>query len=84
MKLNNQKPIYPEAMRLARVQGVVALERIISPSGCVAGVKIRRSVAIPIDLAALQAVLNWRFSPAVLDGKPVPVRATLTVYFNLE
>jgi TonB family protein len=83
-KIHDQKPVYPEAMQQARVQGVVTIEGIISSSGCVAGAKIQRSVAIPLDLAALRAVLDWRFSPALLEGKPVPVIITVTVFFRLE
>jgi TonB family protein len=83
-KIHDQKPVYPEAMQQARVQGVVTIEGIISSSGCVVGAKIQRSVAMPLDLAALRAVLDWRFSPALLEGKPVPVIITVTVFFRLE
>ncbi len=32
-----------------------------------------------VDASALDAVCDWRFAPAMLDGKPVPVSYTLTV-----
>ncbi|MEN3338116.1 MAG: Gram-negative bacterial TonB protein C-terminal [Acidobacteriota bacterium] len=60
------------------------IDGIISSSGCFVAAKIRRSVAIPLDLAALQAVLDWRFSPALLEAKPVPVMVTVTVFFRFD
>jgi TonB family protein len=83
-KTKNVTPIYPQSMQTNRVEGVVVIEATISASGCVTGAKVRRSVAIPLDLAALQAVLGWRFTPTLLDEKPVPVIMTVTVNFRLQ
>lgn len=71
-------------MQTNRVQGQVTIEATISPSGCVADAKVTRSVEIPLDLAALRAVLRWRFTPTLLDEKPVPVIMTVTVNFTLQ
>jgi TonB family protein len=35
-----------------------------------------------LDEAALQAVRNWRFEPAYVDGRAVPVRMVVTVNFT--
>lgn len=35
------------------------------------------------NLAALDAVTQWEFSPTVLNGKPIPVLLTITVRFTL-
>lgn len=83
-KIKDVRPIYPPAMVADRVQGVVTLEANISPSGCVSEAKVTRSVAIPLDLAGLRAVLGWRFTPTLLDGAPVAVVMTVTVNFRLN
>jgi protein TonB len=33
--------------------------------------------------SALTAIRKWRFKPQVVDGKPVPVRATQVIEFKL-
>jgi len=34
--------------------------------------------------AAESAVRQWKYSPTLLNGEPVPVIATVTVIFNLK
>ena len=43
--------------------------------------KVVRSVPL-LDQAAVNAVQQWEYSPAVLDGKPVPIVMTITVNFT--
>jgi TonB family protein len=83
-KTSDLKPVYPEAMVQARVAGVVVLEGTISSTGCVVDARVLRSIQTPLDVAALRAVLGWRFAPTLLDGKPVPVVMTVTVNFTLQ
>jgi len=83
-KTKDVRPIYPPSMQADRIQGAVILEAYISPSGCVAEAKVTRSVAIPLDLAGLRAVLGWRYTPTLLDGTPVTVLMTVTVNFTLR
>ena len=45
--------------------------------------KVLRSVP-RLDQAALDAVKQWEYSPTLLNGKPVPVKMTVTVVFKLE
>ena len=81
-KLQDRRPVYPGAALERRVEGVVVIEAIISPGGCVAEAKVRQSIPL-LDFAALQAVSYWRYSPMLLDGKPVPVVMMITVNFAL-
>lgn len=43
-----------------------------------------RSVHTTLDVAAMQAVLGWRYTPTTLDEQPVPVVMNITVRFTLE
>jgi protein TonB len=62
---------------------VVVLEATISPSGEVTGVKVLKGIPLLND-AAVNAVREWRYSPTLLNGVPVPVIMTVTVNFRLD
>lgn len=82
-KTKDVTPVYPEAARSAKVQGVVIVEATIGANGKVADARVLRSVP-HLDEAALAAVKQWEFSPTLLNGKPVPVVMTVTVNFKLK
>jgi periplasmic protein TonB len=81
-KVNNVPPLYPDIAKQARVQGVVVLEAVISPSGGVTNVRVLRGVPLLND-AAVNAVKQWRYTPTTLNGQPVAVVMTVTVNFRL-
>jgi TonB family protein len=64
--------------------GVVVLESVIAPTGCVSDVRVIRGVDFRLDLSALRAVSQWRFTPTLLRGTAVPVLMTVTVQFSLS
>jgi len=82
-KIKHVNPVYPPEAQQARIQGIVIIEAQIDQDGRVANARVIRSVAL-LDDAALDAVLQWEFTPTVLDGKPVPVIMTVTVNFTLQ
>jgi protein TonB len=82
-KIADVAPIYPAIARAARVRGVVILEAVIGEDGTVRNVRVLRSIAL-LDAAALEAVQQWRFTPTLLNGEPVPIVMTVTVAFTLN
>ena len=82
-KTRDVQPRYPEEARAARVQGVVILEATIGSTGVVTDVSVLRSVPL-LDDAAIAAVLQWQYTPTLLNGVPVPVIMTVTVNFSLR
>jgi protein TonB len=76
-------PAYPAVAQRARVEGVVILEAVIDTQGRVTSVRVLRSIAL-LDQAAVDAVKQWRFTPAFLNAEPVPVVMTVTVNFTLQ
>jgi protein TonB len=80
------KPVYPEAERKAGIEGTVILAIDISAAGAVAGAKVDK----PVDghpafsEAAIVAVKQWRFEPALLDGKAVDISVKIPVKFSLK
>ena len=82
-KIHDVRPVYPAAARRMRVQGVVILETVIGATGMVEQVKVVRSVEL-LDGAAVAAVRQWRYTPTLLNGVPVPVIMSVTVNFTLQ
>jgi protein TonB len=83
-KISGPNPIYPEAARRARIQGVVVLECTIGKDGVVTETKVLRGLPLGLTEAATDAVRKWRFKASTLNGKPVEVLYILTVRFNLQ
>jgi TonB family protein len=83
VKIKDAKPEYPQEAKDAGVQGIVILDATIDEQGDVANVRVVRSVPM-LDQAATDAVRQWKFQPALLNGKPVAVIVTMTVNFTLK
>lgn len=56
---------------------------MIAENGDVRAVKVLGSVPL-LDQAAIDAVRQWRFTPTTLNGQPVPVIMSVTVFFRLN
>ena len=82
-KLRDVRPHYPAIAVAGRVEGRVIIEAIIGIDGRVKDAKVLRSIAL-LDRAALEAVQQWRFTPTLLNGVPVPVIITVSVDFKLH
>lgn len=82
-KVHDVKPIYPQAAKDQQIQGVVILDSTIGVDGSVTDVVIVKSVP-GLDDAAADAVRQWRFTPTLVNGSPVPVIVTMTVSFTLK
>jgi protein TonB len=67
----------------AMVSGLVIIEATINAEGNVSDARVLRSIPM-LDQAALDAVKQWRFTPTLLNGAPVPVIMTVTVNFTLQ
>jgi periplasmic protein TonB len=82
--LSRIEPRYTEAARMSHTEGVVVLQAIIDEQGFVTGLKVLRSLPMGLDQAALDAVRQWRFKPATLEGRAVKVYFNLTVNFKIQ
>jgi len=83
VKTRDVVPDYPALARSSRAQGVVIIEATVDMEGRVAVARVFRSVPL-LDEAALQAVRQWQYTPAKLNGQPVSVLMTVTVRFALD
>jgi len=61
----------------------VVLQVTVDEEGNVAELRVLKGHPLLND-AAEAAVRQWKYSPTLLNGEPVPVIATVTVIFNLR
>ena len=80
------KPVYPEIARLVRAEGRVIIQAVILMDGTVADIKVLNCTrpGMEFEEAAIEAVKQWRYMPAMLGGRPVDVFFTVVVEFELS
>ncbi len=76
-------PDYTEEARRAKKQGTCVLWLIVDAAGHPRDIKVVRGLGLGLDEKALEAVRQWRFQPALKDGKPVDVQISVEVEFHL-
>jgi protein TonB len=76
------QPEYPPLAKQTRVWGIVVVNAVIDEHGNV--VQARALSGHPLLIpAALNAVLQWKYQPTLLNGTPVAVEMEVTVRFDL-
>jgi len=78
------KPRYTEGAMRRKVQGVVAVEAVVEVDGSVRPLRVTKSLDEELDAQAIEAVKQWRFEPALVDGRPVPCQVTIELTFVLR
>lgn len=69
--MERQNPTYPAGALMQRQEGWVMLSFVISPAGEVEELMIEDSSGVPaFEEAAVEAVEDWRYSPATQNGQP--------------
>jgi protein TonB len=76
-------PNYPEGARKAGIEGTVQVQALVIEDGTVADCRIVQSIP-GLDQAAVAAVHQWRFKPAMAKGVPVSVWVVVPVRFSLR
>jgi TonB family protein len=82
VKIKDVPPRYPREALKARVAGAVVIEALIDREGNVTEMELLRSIP-ELDQAALDAVAQWKYAPARLDGEAIPVVMTVSVNFSI-
>jgi TonB family protein len=76
-------PEYSEEARKVKHMGTVVLWLVVGPDGKPRDIRVLRTLGLGLDEKAIEAVKNWRFEPAMKDGKPVAVQINVEVNFHL-
>jgi protein TonB len=77
------EPEFSEEARRARFPGEVMVSLIVDAKGMPQEVHVVRSVGMGLDEKAVEAVKQYRFKPAMEDGKPVAVEMNVMVDFQI-
>ena len=78
-KVSRPTIIHQVPPRSVGSQGMVVVEAVIDEDGCVRQAKVVQSAKNSMDAAAVKAIEQWVFLPAISDGRPVRVFYNLTV-----
>jgi protein TonB len=76
-------PDYTEEARKAKTQGTCILGMIVDAEGHPRDIRVVRGLGNGLDAKAIEAVKQWRFQPALKDGRPVNVQISVEVAFRL-
>jgi TonB family protein len=75
---------FSDEARRAKYQGVCIVALIVDTQGNPQNVHVTRSLGMGLDEKAIEAVQQYKFRPALLDGRtPVPVAITIQIDFRL-
>jgi len=74
-------PAYPLLAKNQHLEGDVRVDAVIDVNGSVTATK---AISGPVLLqqAAVDALRQWKFRPATLNGKPVPMHLSVTIRFR--
>ena len=78
------KPDYTEEGRRRAIEGDVVLEIVVRADGSVGNVKLLQGLGAGLDQRAMEAVREWKFSPARRYGTPVDVIVEVAMEFKLR
>jgi protein TonB len=81
--ISSTRPVYPQLAKQSSVEGDVIVAADIDATGKVIAA---RATAGPMYLrqAAVDAVKNWKYEPANLNGKPISGQVSVKIQFRLR
>jgi TonB family protein len=81
--ISSVPPAYPALAKTQHVSGSVLVDALIDANGRVTTMKVVSGPAL-LHQSAMDALKQWKYRPATLDGKPTPMHLTVTVQFRLQ
>lgn len=81
--ISKVEPEYSEEARKAKYSGTVLLSIVVDANGLPHNIHVVRPLGLGLDEKAIEAVMKWRFRPALKGGKSVAVQAQVEVNFRL-
>jgi periplasmic protein TonB len=79
--LKSVAPEYPAIAKAQHISGKVQIDALVDASGNVAAMKVISGPAL-LHHAATDAVKQWKYTPAMLDGQPTSMHLTVTLEFR--
>jgi protein TonB len=80
--IRSMPPIYPAAAKSNHVAGDVTMDALIDSAGNVKEVKVISGPPL-LQQAAKDALRQWKYEPARLDGQPVAIHLSVVMKFRI-
>ena len=77
------EPEFSEEARKAKFSGDVQVYLVVDTEGRPTRIRVARGVGMGLDEKAVEAVRQYKFKPAMQNGKPVPVDLYIDVNFQI-
>ncbi len=81
--IHSVDPEFSEEARKAKVAGNVLVAIIVDANGHPQHVRVIRGIGMGLDEKAVEAVRQYLFKPAMMNGKPVAVEVNFDVNFQI-
>ena len=81
--LSSVSPVYPPLAKNVHVAGDVRIDALVDATGHVSTMKVVSGPAL-LRQAAVDALGQWKYEPATVDGKPVPMHLTVIIQFRYQ
>jgi TonB family protein len=82
--LRDSRPQYSSGAMRAKAQGVVKVRATVQTDGSVTDVKVIRKLHPDLDANGIATVRQWKFSPAVLNGRLVQAIVEIELEYKLR
>lgn len=82
--LNRVYPEFSEEARRKKVNGTVVLSTLVTEHGTPTDVRVLRGLGYGLDEKAVEAISQYKFSPAMKDGKPIAQHVTVEISFRIR
>jgi TonB family protein len=76
-------PVYPTLAKSQHVSGSVLIDALIDATGHVIAMKVVSGPTL-LHQSAMDALRQWKYQPALLDGRAVPMHLTVTIQFRMQ
>jgi protein TonB len=83
LPIHKVPPVYPDLAREKGQQGILWVQTLVRTNGLVGATLVTRGNAY-LNAAAVEAVSQWTFKPALADGKVVATWCAVPVKFTLH
>jgi TonB family protein len=81
--VSKSAPNYPDMAKQTRIEGEVTVNAVIDINGKLTNMKVVSGSPL-LQQSALDSLRTWKYEPALLNDKPVPVQTSITVKFRLH
>ena len=81
--LSGKDPDYPATAKSLHMEGSVSMKLQIGVDGKVTGISVQDGTSLFVT-AATDAVKQWTYQPAMLNGRPIPSELAVKVDFSLN